>query len=138
VPHRHILFWAMNDSSTIVSETAPEASAAPTRGCPPFHYLCFVCPKSLPPSSLMSSRAPPLTPSTLMTTNDPNFTNRGYVEEEITMEGDGVPVHHTFGGYSLFSPELKPNSSDGGPILPPSNEMRAEGILLRSPLPRLR
>jgi hypothetical protein len=69
---------------------------------------------------------------------DPNFTNRGYVEEEITMEGDGVPVHHTFGGYSLFSPELKPNSSDGGPILPPSNEMRAEGILLRSPLPRLR
>jgi hypothetical protein len=68
VPHRHILFWAMNDSSTIVSETSPEASAAPTRGCPPFHYLCFVCPKLLPPSSSMSSRAPPLTPSTLMTT----------------------------------------------------------------------
>jgi hypothetical protein len=52
------------------------------------------------------------------------------VEEEIAVEGDGVPIHLASGGYSPspFAPELEPN---GGPILPPPTEMREEGILLR-------
>jgi hypothetical protein len=46
------------------------------------------------------------------------------VEEDITVESDGVPIHHVCGGYSPspFSPNLEFNTEDGS-ILPPPTEM---------------
>jgi hypothetical protein len=52
------------------------------------------------------------------------------MEEEITVEGDGVPIRHISRGYFPFSPELEHNNSDGGPILLPPIELQRDGILV--------